>query len=148
MQLYLLSKNGRQCPLCGRGETGSPDSSVTLTKERTIEASPIPNWLKQRLLEILAGNPDMCQRNEVMVQACFPLWKWYKAEAEDLGEERAFWGVVYRLLSVPTKDDIKLIHRLVNEVDWSFYAKFGDDPPFHRYISLVVDEEAIAASLV
>jgi hypothetical protein len=133
--LYLLSKNKKQCVLCGRGETGG-HTNVTLTKERTIEASPIPDWLKDRLLEILAGNPDMCQRTEVMVQACYPLWKWYKAETQEIGEEGAFWGLVYRLLPNPTKDDIKLLRRMVTDVDWSFYTKWGDDPPYHRWIYL------------
>ena len=35
--LYLLSKNKKQCVLCGRGETGG-HTNVTLTKERTKQA--------------------------------------------------------------------------------------------------------------
>jgi hypothetical protein len=118
---------------------------VTLTKGRVIEVSPIPEWLKTNLLKILESDRSVYVRNEVMVQACFPLMKWYMEEAEEIGEERAFWGLVYRLLAVPTKDDVRLIRRLVNDVKWDFYDN-GDEPQLHRWIVLDGWEMPLPAS--
>jgi hypothetical protein len=50
--------------------------------------------------------------------------------------------VINRWLSfhlVPTKDDINLLRRMVNDVIWDPYDN-GILPPYHRFISLVVEE--------
>jgi hypothetical protein len=43
---------------------------------------------------------------------------WYWHECAAIGETRAFWGVVYRLLDDPTALDIAHIRRQLKEVGW------------------------------
>jgi len=74
----------------------------------------MPEWKKRNLREILDSDRAIYVRNEVMIQACYPLVKWYEAECLEIGERRAFWGLVYRLLNVPAKDDVRLIRKLVD----------------------------------
>src|SRR5829696_868551 len=82
---------------------------VTLTRERVFEAAPIDKERRAHLRQLLVEYSDSWTADKVFWEAWEQLIKWYRFECRDIGEERAFWGLVYRLLDDPTADDIACI---------------------------------------
>jgi hypothetical protein len=83
---------------------------VTLTRRRVIEASPFNKWKQVAELKILYDQDPYPQTDEELFrQSWSELVDWYSLEAELIGEWRAFWGLVYRLLDNPTEGDITWI---------------------------------------
>jgi len=66
----------------------------------------MPESHKEHLRGLL-DNPRFT--DNVNRQAWQCLVKWYKEEEENMGEFRAFWGVVYRILDKPTLLDLECI---------------------------------------
>ena len=77
---------------------------VTLTVERVIEVAPMSGTRKEQLIQELSVQPY--RYIPITRIAFWFLGRWYESETIEIGEERAFWGLVYRLLDNPTKDDI------------------------------------------
>jgi hypothetical protein len=70
---------------------------TTLTKERLIAASPLPADRRLQLEWICAFSTDPGFAYRIVYEAWEYLYTWYAFEATEIGEKRAFWGVVYRL---------------------------------------------------
>ena len=71
---------------------------VTLTRERVIEAAPLKEWRRAKLYELLEIYPQ--STDTVFCEAWEALIKCYRYECKEIGETRAFWGLVYRLLTL------------------------------------------------
>ena len=101
--------------------------AITLTTERLLEASPIPHDRRIQLERIYgySSDPDFVCR--VVVESWEYLFKWYSFEVREIGEERAFWGVVYRLFDDPTKDDVRVVREWM-EHDFRTYWGYFDNP--------------------
>jgi hypothetical protein len=80
---------------------------VTLTRERVIDAAPIDSWRRAELYELLEIYP--LSTDTVFCEAWEALIKWYRCECKEIGERRAFLGLVYRLVDDPTEKDIECI---------------------------------------
>jgi hypothetical protein len=84
--------------------------NVTLTRRRVIEASPFNKWSRVAELRVLYVHDWYPQTDEELFrQSWSELVNWYAEEAPEIGEWRAFWGLVYRLLDNPTEADITWI---------------------------------------
>ena len=99
---------------------------LTLTPERIFEAAPIPSY-RRRELEWLQDNVSSCTEYKRTYESWEYLLTWYKFEAKEIGEGRAFWGVVYRLLDDPTEDDVKVIREWL-EHDYKTFWGYSDNP--------------------
>jgi hypothetical protein len=95
--------------------------SVTLTRKRVIEASPFNKWSRVSELKVLYDHSPYPRNDEELFRRSWSeLVDWYSKEAESIGEIRAFWGLVYRLLDNPTAGDITWI-----KVALFSYLNFG-----------------------
>jgi hypothetical protein len=82
---------------------------VTLTPERIFEAAPIHPYRREQLQWLQDEHPSEHVSVTVLMDSWWYLIKWYRLEAREIGEERAFWGLVYRLLDEPTDDDVQCV---------------------------------------
>ena len=98
---------------------------VTLTRERVLAAAPIDRWQREQLQGLLVTYPS--SSDNVYWHAWEQLIKWYGCESREIGERRAFWGLVYRLLDEPTADDIECIKGWVN-LKWRLAEGFYTNP--------------------
>ena len=100
---------------------------LTLTPERIFEAAPIPSERRRDLVWLRDNLHNSCTEHKRTYESFLYLWKWYMFEAHEIGEERAFWGVVYRLLDDPTEDDVKVIRDWLDHDYRTFWGYF-DNP--------------------
>ena len=98
---------------------------VTLTRERVLKAAPIDKRRRAQLQELLEKYP-WCE-DKVFWEAWEQLIKWYRCECQEIGERRAFWGLVFRLLDNPTEKDIECIQGWVN-LKWRFAEGYYKNP--------------------
>jgi hypothetical protein len=100
---------------------------ITLTPERVFEAAPIPSERRRELLWLLDNAPNSCTQYKRTYESWEYLLTWYKFEGKEIGEERAFWGVVYRLLDDPTEGDVRLIREWL-EHNYNTFEGYADNP--------------------
>jgi hypothetical protein len=82
---------------------------ATLTRERVFEAAPFSASTRRHLEYVLERWPYPCTSDKVFWRSWRQLYQWYRCERQEIGEESAFWGVVYRLLDEPDLQDIECI---------------------------------------
>ena len=99
---------------------------ITLTPERIFAAAPIPSERRSELLW-LRDNVSSCTEYKRTYESWAYLLTWYKFESMEIGEGRAFWGVVYRLLDEPTDGDVRLIRAWL-ERDYNAFGGYVDNP--------------------
>ena len=69
--------------------------------------------------------PDTCTEYRRTYDSWTYLVTWYQFEAKEIGEERAFWGVVYRLVDDPTDQDVGLVREWLEHDYKTFLVHFG-----------------------
>jgi|SRR5215203_194076 len=88
-----------------------PDSGLRtkLTRRRIIEVSPLGKIYTsndpEEIKAYWAQYPFPETNEKLFIDAEKALVEWYVEESLEIGERRAFWGLVYRLLDHPTNDD-------------------------------------------
>jgi len=82
---------------------------LTLTHEKVLEASPMPEKRKDQLREQLTESPDLFT-DRVNREAWQHFIRWYWEREEETGEVQAFWDLVYLILDKPTLLDLECIH--------------------------------------
>ena len=93
---------------------------LTFTRERLIDVSPVHEFRKEQMREILELGIEDRICGLVVIRCFEALIKWYRRECKVIGEQRAFWGLVYRITDNPTAEDIVTITDWVN-FEWRFY---------------------------
>jgi hypothetical protein len=83
--------------------------------------------LRDHLQWLLDTYPFPESSDKVFWRSWELLIKWYRHECKEIGESRAFWGLVHRLLDDPTDDDVACILDWVN-LDWRIAEGFYPDP--------------------
>ena len=101
--------------------------NTTLTRRRILEVSPWFNLHRRNSpQELRAFWNKYPENNEGLFRDAWQsLVDWYLGEAKEVGERRAFWKLVYKLLDQPTNDDLAWIQI------WLYsYLSAIDDVPF------------------
>jgi len=87
--------------------------NTTLTRRRILEVSPLyrlHGWNSPEEMKAFWNRYPYLENNEELFhEAWSELVNWYSLEAQEIGEVRAFWGLVYRLLDDATEGDIDWI---------------------------------------
>jgi hypothetical protein len=97
--------------------------NYTLTQDRVFEAAPFSEWERvalKRWRKEEEGKPSFVW-SWIVRHSFRQLLDRYWREVSEIGEERAFWGLVYRLLDDPTEDDVELIRALIVSYGNVFY---------------------------
>jgi hypothetical protein len=100
---------------------------ITLTPERIFAAAPIPSERRRELLWLSDNAPNSDTESKRTYEAFEYLWKWYMFELQAIGEARAFWGAVYRLLDDPTDRDVEVIREWMDH-DYRALWGYFDNP--------------------
>ncbi|MCA1729084.1 MAG: hypothetical protein LC751_06640 [Actinobacteria bacterium] len=114
---------------------------ATLTRERVFEAAPLSASTRRHYDYLLERWPLEVISDKVFMWSWSQIYKWYRCECREIGEENALNGVVYRLLDEPDLQDIECIRgwlqsRLVHIDDRYIKdpTKFQwDEELFHDY---------------
>jgi hypothetical protein len=106
--------------------------AITLTDERLIEVAPRTEWWKELKRKELAALAGLYSAQFVMDPVWNVLILWYWHEAKEIGEYRAFWGLVYRIVDDPTDEDLTIIATKIDEYEREvnkLFTEFYDHDP-------------------
>jgi hypothetical protein len=119
---------------------------LMLTPDRIFEAAPLPQWRRQELLRLWDTAPNTDTSIIRTYEAFWYLWKWYMFEQQEIGEARAFWGVVYRLCDDPTKKDVQIIRKWMDHNYRSHWGYF-DNPVVNISIESMQERAEVVVTM-